>query len=435
MSKDECLSLRWSNDLTPAGQTAQRHLLIELKAPAKPETSQKRPPINLALVIDRSGSMHGEPMAAARRAATGIAESLTARDQLSLIIFDNEVEVLFSGLIMDRQGIQHASRLIERIHSRGTTDLSGGWFAGAQCAAEVMDEVKGAEGHVMVLSDGCANQGICEPAELQKHAAELAKRGIKTSAVGIGAHYSPLQLDALAEGGLGRLHDAETREDIIDVVMGELGELHAITARNTIVSIDYPPQLKLELFTRARLEKSDGKVSVPLGDIVANAVRPVALSVDVPVLDEGAELTFVVTVRYDGSEGSNSHQTIIKNTQLKVVTSEKAQSRRTNQEVARRVADLMEAALAYRAMQLNEQGDFQLAEAVYEDHCFAYSILTEDMTDASARQQRFQKAQKKVSRSWHGRSKRQAFSRSKKRMLLEQDLRSNDASDWHDHLE
>ena len=70
MTKENPLTVkaRWDNDLVPAGEAVKRHLLLEIQAPPKPVTQTKRPPINLALVIDRSGSMQGEPMAAARQA-------------------------------------------------------------------------------------------------------------------------------------------------------------------------------------------------------------------------------------------------------------------------------------------------------------------------------------------------------------------------------
>ena len=82
-------------------------------------------------------------------------------------------------------------------------------------------------GHVVLLSDGHANEGIVDPSSLRSHADEMASRGVTTSAVGVGNGYSPLQLEALSEGGLGRLHDAGTPDEMIETILGELGEVDA----------------------------------------------------------------------------------------------------------------------------------------------------------------------------------------------------------------
>jgi len=95
------ISARWDKKLIPAGQSSQRNLLLEITAPPKPEQNGSRPPINLALVIDRSGSMGGSRIEAARAAAVGIVNALEAQDRLSLVIFDSEIETLIDGRAMD----------------------------------------------------------------------------------------------------------------------------------------------------------------------------------------------------------------------------------------------------------------------------------------------------------------------------------------------
>ena len=70
------------------------------------------------------------------------------------------------------------------------------------------------------------------------HAQKLAERGVATSAVGIGDGYSPLQLDALAEGGGGRLHDAADPEELHEAIVGELNQLRTVVARNLMVTVE-----------------------------------------------------------------------------------------------------------------------------------------------------------------------------------------------------
>ena len=131
---------RWDNKLVPAGRSSERNLLLDIIAPPKMERSEEQLPINLALVIDRSGSMSGSRLEAARRAATGIVDALGERDRLSLITFDDKVDIVLSGRTMDSAGRSEAQQKIARIYPGGCTDLAGGWYAGAGCAAELLDQ-------------------------------------------------------------------------------------------------------------------------------------------------------------------------------------------------------------------------------------------------------------------------------------------------------
>lgn len=426
---------RWDKDLVPTGRSSQRNLLLEITAPPKPEQSSRRAPINLALVVDRSGSMRGDRIAAARYAASGIVDALDERDRLSLVIFDNEVDPLLKGVAMDAIGKRQARGLIERVHSRGMTNLSAGWFEGAHCAAKLLERSDFTEGNVLVLSDGHANQGICDPDELLTHARELAERGIKTSAVGIGESYSPLQLDALAEGGHGRLHDAETVEDIVDVVLGELGELHAITARNVRLTLAHPCGARLDVLTRSPIDHEGDRYSLQLGDIVADASRPVAVRVDLDACDQGARLSFGVTVDWQGSREQQVPGRVDVETRLHVVPAEEADAQIVEHDVVERVATLWEAVMGYRAMRRNERRDFDGAAALYAASEADYCALVSDLPDASERVERLRSSSDRVSRQWDGRSKRTSYALSKKSMRGERDLRRSDQGEWYDHLD
>ena len=429
------VSARWDKKLIPAGQSSQRNLLLEITAPPKPEQSGSRPPINLALVIDRSGSMGGSRIEAARTAAVGIVNALGEQDRLSLVIFDSEIDTLIDSRAMDVIGRREAVSLIERLQARDSTNLGAGWFEGARCVAHLIDTSEFTEGHVLLLSDGRANSGICDPHQLLEHARELAERGVKTSAVGIGANYSPLQLDALAEGGRGRLHDAESAEDIVEVVLGELGELHAITARDVVVKVECPGDARLEMMTRSLVEREAGVYTVNLGDIVAGSSRPVAIRVDLPSYEQGELLPFNITVNWRGSLEQKTVQRKDLETLLRAVPPNESDMQPADLDVIERMSTLVEAVLAYQAMRRNERHDYAGASLLYTENRAYYQDLVSDLPDAFDRIDRLNRSSIRVSRQWDGRSKRQAYSLSKKTMLAEHDLRSKEQGDWHDHLD
>ena len=429
------IQMSWDKLVVPAKTNTERSLLIELSADSDSKIKKiDRPPVNLALVVDRSGSMDGSPIEAAKIAASQIVEKLNPKDSLSLVSFDNEVITHFSNVKMDIEGCNHAKQMISELYARGMTDLSGGWFEGAKCATEAIDEGGFSNGYVIVLSDGMANHGITDPKELKMHATELASRGIQTSSIGIGANYSPLQLDALAEGGEGRLHDTETADDIIDVVLGELGEIGNTIARNLKLYIHSPRGVQFECLSKMQGHRSGNFFQIDIGSLQLNQTKSVALLTKVGEFPNGNDLSFKAHTTWEELETGKQNESSVVNSTLKVVTLKKAESAAINSTVVKKVADLWEASLAYQAMIFNEQNRFGRASRIYDDNMESYDLLINSLEDSDARIYRLNAAQKKVSAPWKGRSKRASYNLSKKMMMSEPDLRDRDTGNWHDEI-
>jgi hypothetical protein len=121
---------------------------------------------------------------------------------------------------------------------------------------------------------------------------------------------------------------------------------------------------------------------------------------------------------------------------LRVVPPQESDAQRADLDVLERMSTIVEAVLAYQAMGRNERHDYEGAARLYADHSAYYEDLVTDLPDASERLDRLTQASERVSRLWEGRSKRQAFSMSKKAILAERDFRSSqESSEWHDHLD
>mgnify|MGYP001063217172 FL=1 len=429
------IEMSWDKVVVPAKTNTERSLLIELSADSDSKIKKiDRPPVNLALVVDRSGSMDGSPIEAAKIAASQIVEKLSSKDCLSLVSFDDEVITHFSNVKMDIEGCNHAKQMISELYARGMTDLSGGWFEGAKCATEAIDEGGFSNGYVIVLSDGMANHGITDPKELKMHATELASRGIQTSSIGIGADYSPLQLDALAEGGEGRLHDTETADDIIDVVLGELGEIGNTIARNIKLYIHSPRGVQFECLSKMQGHRSGNFFQIDIGSLQLNQTKSVALLTKVGEFPNGNDLSFKAHITWEELETGKQNESSVVNSTLKVVTLKKAESAAINSTVVKKVADLWEASLAYHAMIFNEQNRFGRASRIYDDNMESYDLLINSLEDKESRLDRFKLLQSRVARQWQGRSKRASYNLSKKMMMSEPDLRDRDTGNWHDEL-
>ena len=425
---------RWDNKFVPANTPTERSLLIEVCAEHNDDRRTTREPVNFAMVIDRSGSMRGWRLEAVKSAAVGIAEALNGNDRLSLVSFDDEVTRHFANVPMTHDGIRQARQEIECLAAGNMTNLGAGWFEGARCSTEAVEQEQFRDGHVLVLSDGKANQGITRPSALAEHARELSDREIRSSAVGIGADYSPLQLDAIAESGQGRLHDAETADDITDIVLGELGEIRNLAAHETRLHLQFPREINIELLTRAPVQQVGEGLQISLGTLLANRSRPIALLAELPGFPVGTRLPFEITLSWHDPKSGKPRSNAPVNSTLRVVPPAEAAAAQRNQVVVGRVADLWEATLAYQAMRYNEVGDFQGATRLYQGVFDKFRAMVSELKDADLRIERLTRAQRTVERSWIGRSKREALVMSKKMMLNEADLRRRDSDEWHDHL-
>jgi Ca-activated chloride channel homolog len=275
----------------------------------RPESaaSEPTPPLNLALVIDVSGSMSGEKFARAKAAALDVANRLRDTDRLSIVSFASEtiVHVEATRLAGDVRSAIRAA--IEKLETRGNTDLSEGWLTGAECVAKAIEGA--GVNRVILLSDGQANAGIVEPEQLAFHASELARRGVTTSCVGIGDGYDSLVLQAIAEHGGGRLHDAELASDIVAMLMGELGEIGSLAAQDVSIALHVPATAKAVFVGSAPTQVATGALSVSVGALVADRPRACVFRVTLPAGKIDETLLFGLTARGTAPAGPPSKRT------------------------------------------------------------------------------------------------------------------------------
>lgn len=188
------------------------HVLVRLVAPAKPIelTETPRPPLDLALVIDRSGSMSGGPLEAARESAARIVRGLRPDDRVAIVAFDTSIEVVQAlTQVTDREAI--VAR-IKTIDERGSTDLFGGWEEGVKQLAPFTRKDRIAR--VILLSDGQANQGLVVEQEIFARVTKAAGAGITTSTVGLGHGFNESLMTGMATAGEGIANFGQTADDL-----------------------------------------------------------------------------------------------------------------------------------------------------------------------------------------------------------------------------
>lgn len=210
--------------------------------------SEQKPPLNLCIVIDRSGSMSGQPLAEAKRAAAFIVEHLRPSDRVAIVSYADEAEVVVSGRPVEN--VADIINSIQSIEPAGSTALHDGWMTGVEQAARM----RGAEqtGRVLLLSDGRANRGERNPRVLAQDAARIAATGITTTTCGLGAHFDELLMLEIAIAGQGSAYYGERAEDLIDPFREELELLSNIVARRLRLSLSPGEGVELKVLNGYR---------------------------------------------------------------------------------------------------------------------------------------------------------------------------------------
>ena len=187
--------------------------------PPQPEVHFPRAPLNLGLVLDRSGSMAGmKKMPFAREAAAFAVKQLLLTDRVSITVFDDVVETIVpGGPAADKPGLV---RRIELIEPRGSTDLHGGWAEGGRQAEAGL--VSGGVNRVLLLSDGLANVGVVDPNTIAAEARGLAARGVGTTTMGVGDGYNEDLMEAMARAGDGHYYYIESPAQLVDIFQTEM---------------------------------------------------------------------------------------------------------------------------------------------------------------------------------------------------------------------
>lgn len=326
------------------------------------ERSAPRAPLNIALAIDVSGSMAGERLEAAKKAAVGLAAQLTEQDCLSIVSFGSDSMVHLDAVSVHPGTLPMIRQTIEALETSGMTNLSDGWFTAVDCAARIAERDPRMTARVILLSDGHANRGITEASELGEHAHQLRLRGVLTSALGIGNDYDEHLLRGIAESGGGRLHDAEVATEISTVLLGELQDISLTCIDNAEIILSTSTKLRIEAVGRGRIEERDGDLVLSLGAIQSESERVAVFKVICPKLPAGKQVHFTVTAR--GNSMSEAGVIGAGPVQLALTAAEgdrnSAQGR--DDEVAEIVAKAWSAHVVTMVAKMNARGAFPEAQ-------------------------------------------------------------------------
>lgn len=248
-------------------------------------------PLNLSLVIDRSGSMaEDDKMSRVKESLRTMVGKLRPDDVVSIVVFDTDAAVLFpAGRIGDGRALLHA---IDCIQPNGSTNLHAGLMLGYKEAAKNLQ--KDATNRVILLTDGIANVGVTQPDKIAADSSEFNGSGIDLSTIGVGLNLNNDLLRTLAKSGRGLYHFVSDYHDIQKVFSTEVQSLVSSVAKRVELSVEPDAGIEIEKIYGYAPRSSGGKISIPLDDMNNGLTQVVMIDLKVrPV----AKRTFPVKVR------------------------------------------------------------------------------------------------------------------------------------------
>lgn len=351
--------------------------LVEVVAEAaKPTGAVNRAGLNVALVIDRSGSMSGEKLRYAQEAACHVLDRLEARDRVALVVYDDEVQTLSPGVVISDATRAELKRLIGLLRPGGTTDLGGGWLRGAD---EVTRNLQAQTvNRVLLLTDGLANEGITDPEQLARHARELARRGVTLSTFGVGEDYNEFLLENMASQGGGRYYFIEHPREIPGIFGRELGELLTVVAREATLNVPIPAGVAVELLGDLPHEASPERLRVFLRDVFAGERRAFYLKVLTPPGPVDARVSLRAELSFATLDGRSQSARAEAAFTYAVGT----QGATRNKPLQERAGEVEISAVATRALQMEQEGRAKEAAAVMRRAVAAAPALSAPMACA-----------------------------------------------------
>ena len=352
--------------LLAPGET-QAHVLVRLRAGQAPDTAGPLR-LNLALVIDRSGSMSGAKIEDARAAAVAMVKKLHDGDRAALVSYSDEVRVDAESTVINDSSRAKLIEAIAKITDDGSTNLGGGLIEGL---AQVTKNLTPAGvNRVLLISDGLANRGVQEPRELNRIARESLQKGVITTTIGLGTDYNEDLMTGLADHGGGNYYFVADSTKIEPVLNDELRQMAATVARDVALHLELADGIKVEK-VHGWVPREEGTTFiVPLGDFFSGQLRSVLWKFKLPAdLKEGSEVVLgpiELTCNAVGDEGT-LHRLTTEPIRLKISADKAAVLAARDPEVSARIAEIELATSMESASQLVAEGKFEEAQTVLKN--------------------------------------------------------------------
>jgi Ca-activated chloride channel homolog len=276
-AKQVQLDVSMANPSMIAGQKQTTHLKVGLIG-FELDSQKQRPPVNVSIVLDKSGSMQGEKIEQARAAAIAAVQRLSSRDIVSIVAYDSTVKVIVpSTKLTDKEAV---IQRIREIQANGSTALFAGVSKGAEEIRKFLDKEK--VNRVILLSDGLANVGPQSPSELGELGKSLSKEGISVSTMGLGLGYNEDLMMKLANRSGGNHVFIEHADALVRIFNYEFDDVLSVVAQEVSIEVKVAEGIRPVRVLNCDAEINGQQVIVQLNQLYSKQEKYLLLEVELP---------------------------------------------------------------------------------------------------------------------------------------------------------
>lgn len=361
-----------SHSALPEGEPGKLWAVIKLSSGPEQQGSAGRLPLNVGVVLDRSGSMSGRPLDYVKRAAKFLIEQVGATDVLSLTVFDSQVDVVFPSQHVTNKDV--LKQAVDSINTGGSTNLSGGLLRGYE---EALKECRSDQvNRVLLLTDGMANSGIVDPDMLAGKAGAMLRKGVSLSTVGVGLHFNEDLLIQLAEAGKGSYYYVREPDEIPSVFESELQGLLSVVAQGINLEVHGLSGCRAAAVLGYEPMFDDTGMSFTLPDMFHDEQKLLAVEIDHPALPAGEHE--IIRMKLSYADAAHDLDSVSLEVTAKLaVCSAGDQPKEPIFEVMK-IVELARTAIAKdRSVEAIDRGDFESGRKALEERLTALKELQE----------------------------------------------------------
>ncbi|MBK7762699.1 MAG: VWA domain-containing protein [Bacteroidetes bacterium] len=331
----------------------------EVKTENVNRNNEQHVPLNLSVVIDRSGSMSGEKIRNVKQAAKYLVDQLSSEDYLSIVIYDSKVDVLhYAAPVSNKQLLKNK---IDEIYDRGGTNLMGGANEGY---AQVKRNYRSRYiNRVLLLSDGLANEGITDPNQIRNIVrSKNMDDGISISTFGVGRDYNEDLMTAMAENGTGNYYFIDNSADISSIFSKELNGLHDVVAQNAVLKITIPEFVNIEKVYGHTYSQAGRVLTVQFHDVFSEETRGILIKYRVQN-GNNTPVRFNSSLSYENDD-TYGKRTIALANKSEFTNDESLYNRHMNEWVSTQVALYESNEILESAMKEVDKGNYEEARKI-----------------------------------------------------------------------
>ena len=345
------------------GEKGQKtYLRIDLEGIKREET--ERTPVNIAIVIDKSGSMNGNKLAQAKEAAIMAVERLGRDDFVSIITYSSKVDVLMpSTRVTNTTEFRHR---IKSIRSNGQTALYAGTKRGIHELEEFLDENR--VNRVILLSDGLANVGPSKPSDLEKLGQMAGSKGISITTIGLGLGFNEDLMTKLAYASDGNHAFVKHERDLVDIFNKEFGDVLSVIAQDIEIIIECEVGIKPIRLLGRRAEVRGQTIRVKLNQLYGAQSKHLIIEAELDEAHEEGDQPFAkVTIDYRSLQ-NKSRETLSANTKINFTKNKKRVAKAVNKRVMSDVIEQIAIERNEQAVNLRDKGDVKRAKILLQNN-------------------------------------------------------------------